>query len=156
MNNHTLITRTGFSLIEMVTVVLIIGILSAVAVPKVYDSMDAYRLKLAAETIAGDLKYARQQAISRSQSITVSFDLINESYTISDIQDRNHPDQTYAVSLTDTPSPADIVSVSSTPAAVITFNQYGIPVSEAIVTLDVSGSQKTVIVHASSGRVSIP
>ncbi len=156
MNNYALNNRSGFSLIEMVTVVLIIGILSAVAVPKIYDSMDSYRLKLAAETIAADLKYARQQAISRSQSITVTFDLVNESYTISEIPDRNHPDRAYAVSLTDSASPADIVSVSPTPATAITFNQYGIPASEATVTLDVGGTQKSVIVHASSGRISIP
>ncbi|TWT59922.1 GspH/FimT family pseudopilin [Rubinisphaera italica] len=156
MNNYALNKRSGLSLIEMVTVVLIIGILSAVAVPKIYDSIDAYRLKQAAETIAGDLQYARQQAISRSQSITVSFDIVNESYTISDISDRNHPDQAYVVSLTDSACPADIVSVSSTPTTAITFNQYGIPSSEATVTLDVNGAQKTVIVHASSGRISIP
>lgn len=145
--------RTAFSLIEIVTVVLIIGIISAVAVPKVYDSMNSYHLTLAADTIIADLKYARQEARSRSQSISIIFDLTNDSYTISDVSSRNHPGQSYVVNLQDSKTPADITDVKNGP--VIVFNQYGIPGGDHEIDLVVGNDDITIAIDEHSGRVSI-
>lgn len=56
--------RNGFTLIELVLVLFIIGIASALAVGILYRSMDNIRLKTAAKDISASLRYARSHAVA--------------------------------------------------------------------------------------------
>ena len=73
----------GFSLMELVLVMSIISILSAIAAPRYIGSIQNYRVKAAAKRIQVDLEYARTRAKSISMSKTVAFDVANDNYTIS-------------------------------------------------------------------------
>lgn len=64
----------GFSLIEMLVVLVIIGISSAVVVPRLVGSMSNVNLKAGAKRIAAPLRYARSQAISRGVICVAVFD----------------------------------------------------------------------------------
>jgi prepilin-type N-terminal cleavage/methylation domain-containing protein len=63
----------GFTLNELLVVVAIVAILSSLAVPTYQWAFDKYRLKGAADTLRGDLQYARLQAISNNKPVFVSF-----------------------------------------------------------------------------------
>jgi type IV fimbrial biogenesis protein FimT len=62
----------GFTLLEIMIVIAIIGIISAMAVPSYQDMIERNRLKQAAEGLKSDVQFARTEAIKRSQNVVVS------------------------------------------------------------------------------------
>lgn len=64
----------GFSFVELMTVIAIIGILSAVALPSILGNMPEKRLKSAARNLYADLQKARLLAVKENRSIRVRFD----------------------------------------------------------------------------------
>ena len=63
----------GFSLVELMVVVGILGLLMAIGFPNLSTSIDDYRLKAAARDIYSDLQKARLQAIKENTLICVTF-----------------------------------------------------------------------------------
>lgn len=62
----------GFTLNELLVVIGIVAIMASLAVPSYQWATDKYRLKSAADTLRGDLQFARIQAITNNQSVYVS------------------------------------------------------------------------------------
>jgi len=62
----------GFTLLELMIVVAIVGIVASIAVPSFQDTLERANLKEAAESLKSDLLFAKTEAIKRSQNITVS------------------------------------------------------------------------------------
>ena len=65
--------KKGFTLLEMLTVLAIMGILSAIAYPNLKTYMAGRRLNGAVRQVFGDLMAARQRAITENRSIGVEF-----------------------------------------------------------------------------------
>jgi type IV fimbrial biogenesis protein FimT len=63
----------GFSLIELLIVMSIIGIIASVASPLLQSNAQRWRLIAAAEMISNDLKWARSESIKRNQIVDVTF-----------------------------------------------------------------------------------
>ncbi|WP_051961880.1 GspH/FimT family pseudopilin [Methylobacter sp. BBA5.1] len=64
--------RSGFTLLELLIVIAIIGIIAGLAVPSYRDMIERNRLKQAVESLADDLKFARTEAIKRSADVTLA------------------------------------------------------------------------------------
>jgi len=83
--------QAGFSLIELIVVVGIIGILAAVAAPPLRAYLRSATLRGAANQVAGEIQAARLRAISKNVSLGVVFHtLSNNTYQVitEDDQDR--------------------------------------------------------------------
>ncbi len=65
--------RAAFTLIELVMVVVIVGVVAAIAIPRFSNASARYRVDLAAARVATDLELTRDTARSVSASMTVRF-----------------------------------------------------------------------------------
>jgi len=131
----------GFTMIEIISVLVIIGILSAVAVSKM-TSNDAYDVVMETETLKTHLRYSQIRAMANNQSWGIKINGGN-SYTLQkngSTASVNLPNEDSA-----THSFASGVSatVSATPGTkTITFDDLGSPVSvntDIIITLRKQG-----------------
>jgi len=80
--------QTGFTLMEMMTVIAVIGILSAIAIPSFLSMLPGMRLNGASRMVAGDLMAARMKAVKLNHKTKVFFDDAYQ-YRICDDADNN-------------------------------------------------------------------
>lgn len=73
--------KRGFTLIEIIMVVVILGIVAFMAIPMVSNAADV-QVRAAGNRIAAHLDYAKNMAITHQQSYSVVFDPADESYDI--------------------------------------------------------------------------
>jgi len=64
----------GFSIIEIIVVLVVIAIMVAIAVPGTIKQLQAYRLQNSAAVLAGKLDEARMNAIKRNRTVWLRID----------------------------------------------------------------------------------
>ncbi len=72
----------GFSIIEIMVVLVILGILSVVIVPRLYDSYVSTSETSALNQVVRDIRYAGEYALAKRDTVWVEFDVPGNSYAI--------------------------------------------------------------------------
>jgi len=78
---------SGFTLIEALIVMVVLGIMLALALPPTTAALQHSRVNRAARVVATDLRLAFSMAARQRRPIRVTFDETNRSYTFSDAAD---------------------------------------------------------------------
>ncbi len=144
-------TSGGFTLLELLVGVAIVGIMITVGAPAVTDYLACQRLSATARAVASDLQLSRMQAVSERVTHQVAFATNPPTYT------RNRWDVATVSYVPIEPSKAFNLGVDLTSgAATVVFQTYGAAPAGLTVTLDSQecGKQRTVSVN-SIGRVKL-
>tara|TARA_Y100000816_G_scaffold275284_1_gene243344 strand:- start:289 stop:777 length:489 start_codon:yes stop_codon:yes gene_type:complete len=72
----------GFSLIELVIVILLIGIFTAIAMTRTNTGLSIIREQIAIDQITSDIDLARSMAFGKGKTISIIFNDQDESYTL--------------------------------------------------------------------------
>jgi prepilin-type N-terminal cleavage/methylation domain-containing protein len=83
----------GFTLLETLIVVAIMGVLTSLAVIGSRGSMQSYRANAALDTVSSQLRLARQISISQRRWVTISIDQVNNTISYQ-VQPPNTPGTT--------------------------------------------------------------
>ncbi|PID73510.1 MAG: type II secretion system protein GspH [Desulfobacterales bacterium] len=75
--------KNGFTLIEVLIVVAIVGILATLAFPSFSRAIKRGRLKNAARELYMNMQTARMRAFKEARDYAIDFDVNNNSYTVS-------------------------------------------------------------------------
>ena len=117
--------RVGFTLIELIIVMLVVGILAAAGTPVFFDSLAFHRVESAARRIVVDLNQAKNQAVTTSSPQQIQFTTDSNSYVLPGLQDLNHPSESYSVDLSEGPYFAQLSSVDIQGGTELQFNHFG-------------------------------
>ncbi len=79
----------GMTLVELIVIMLIVGILIAVAIPNISAWRKNYQIRAESERVYMDLILARSTAIKNNNNVIVTFNSANDSYTILDDTNSN-------------------------------------------------------------------
>lgn len=160
---------TGFTFIEAIIVFLIIGILAAVIVTDINNSVFLVRLEGARWKLKGDLSYAQSLAVTQQANHGILFNPASETYSVyrqntSNIVNNPLTGAPFTVNYS-TNSELKGVDLASTIFGVPTtnrveFDNLGIPsdgtivlTSDGSVTLNYNGSTAVVTVTKNTGKV---
>lgn len=69
--------KSGFSLMELIVVVGMIGIISSIAIPSIVSSLPDYRLRSATRDIISLFQEARLKAVKENAIVAMEFDFVN-------------------------------------------------------------------------------
>lgn len=147
--------RPGVTLPELMTVVAVIGIFAAIAVPRYAESLARYRADSAARRVAADLEYARTAARSSSASRSVVFNTGAHSYSIGSVTALFRRPGAYQVVLTEEPYRSTLVSADFGGDATVVFNGFGVPDTAGTVVVRCGTTTKTITMEALTGKTTI-
>ena len=142
--------RAGFTMIEILAVVIIFGVLATVAMPKVQGIMRRSKVNAAAAVVAGDLTHAYTLAARSRRPVRLTCGAEGTGYTIAD---RDTPDA-IMVSRTVGSDKDMSVETGTCSAASVDFFPNGLASAGFGITL-VSGSTGRLITMSRAGKVRI-
>jgi type II secretory pathway pseudopilin PulG len=143
------------TLIELTIVMIIIGLLAAMALPRFANVAGHHRMEAAAHRVKRDLAYAQSYARTSSASVTVNFSAANDSYELVGLTRLDRTADPYIVELREDPYAADLLTVNFGGDTELIYDGYGVPDSDGSMIIGVGGHFSLISVDENSGRARI-
>ena len=138
-------------MVELVTVIVIIGVLAAIATPRYASALSRYRSQSAAQRIALDLQLVRERAKATGRQGSIRFNASTDSYTLT-LPNSDGTAETQVVSLAADPYSTDIVSLTPNGTTTVNISGFGIADAQLRVVLASATSTWSVTIHTGAGR----
>lgn len=147
--------QRGFTGIEIFVVLVVIGIMAAAATPWILGAIQTYRVRAAAWELAGDLRLARQKAVSLQRGHRICFAACGSpvptgAYLL-ERQDPTPPPPRWVLDITRNDIPNGVAVTS--PVNILTYGTKGDGSGGTITLTNNIGTY--VVVAAPSGRVRV-
>jgi type II secretion system protein H len=160
LRRRSSLTRAGFTLIEVLVVVVIMGIAAAIIVPRLTGMGDLQAMS-AARALVANMQYAQNEAIVTQSPTTVAFDIATESYELRDTNDvpLRHPVTKGAFQVRYPTSrgleKVEVISANFGGASTVTFDSLGSPDRGGQVVVSADGHDYTVTVAPVTGKIDV-
>jgi type II secretion system protein H len=147
---QSMTTRSGFSLLELLIVLAMAAIVTAMAAPSLARSMAATKLQRAANVIAADLQLAHSTAARARQPVQVSVDASGKLMRV-----RSYPTTTtmYSERWFNTTSEYPVQAMTVSTANIVLYPN-GLGSSDITITLTAAGRTRVVTMNR-TGQVRI-
>ena len=142
----------GFSLVELIIVIAIIGILAAVAVPGFLKWRENTKLQGTVFDMVSDMQWAKIQAIKGNAPVKILFGTSNYEIFVDDDGDNTHDQDEILFKLRNLQS-GIIISNNTFSGNRVTFDSRGIADQPGSITLSASGNNDRKIFTNAIGRI---
>ncbi len=140
MRMSRIASTTGYTLIEMVIVIVVAGIMMSVGVVRLAPALVHANVRAAANVVAGDLQYAQNLAVRYRKPIAVIVASSTKQYLI---RDRDDATNVYRTRLLGPESDFGLDELTSSPTSVELFPN-GVARETMVMTLGLNGFQRQV------------
>ena len=82
MNIKTLKQKKGFTFIELIMVLIIVGILGSMVFTRILNNLNPIKVRAAIEQITSDIEQTKALSMAQHDTITIAFNITNDSYSI--------------------------------------------------------------------------
>jgi len=147
--------RAGFTLLELVLVLVILATLGAIAAPRYATALDRYHADATARRIVADLELARATARNTSASVTVTFDPGLNSYVMTGVDSLDHPGNDATLVLSVAPYRSQLVATGLGGDDEIVFDGFGVPDLGGTVLIQCGNESRTITVDNETGVASV-
>ncbi len=144
---------SGFSLIELIVVIVLIGIFTTMALTRTDTGLTTIKEQIAIDQITNDIDLARSMAFARNEAIIIMFDKDQESYGVYDnsgiITTFPNSDNNGIISLDNSYlRNVDIKNVNFSGLSSLQFQPLGDPISGGTIELNT----KTITIEPITGK----
>ena len=108
------LNRSGFSLIEIMVVIAIVGIVSLIAIPNMISWRGERQLEGAARSFLADMQLARLRAVREAEDVSVVVNVAGDSYQMIVDSDSDYTLDAGEIQLRSRTMPTGIIIVSTT------------------------------------------
>lgn len=151
MKLHKIYTERGFTILEVMLSVMIIGIMALLAVPRILDTR-RHVVYMTHQQIVADMRYARGLAIAKSESYAVRFSPDEGPYNKYEIV--RVADDTIPVKSMQIPANKIVCGPAGGFGGALTFYRFGnASDTGAVILLSAEGRQESINVVRATGRV---
>lgn len=134
--------RAGFTYVDAVITIFIMGIAAAIATPRLSTAYSNHQLKSATARLSADLAYLRQEAITKGRSLTITIDAATQTVDCSAVRSVEQGSESFSTALTDFVQGAKMTLQSLSPISRWRPNIYSFDFSRDGLTLDANGIER--------------
>ena len=144
--------QSGFTIMELVIVMMIMGIVAATALPRYFDALARFRVTATAKRMVADLALAKRTAKQDSTTKTIKFDTDTNSYILMGIASMDRRGQVYKFDLDQAEYGATLISVDFSGNSQVIYDIYGMPDNPGTIVFQ-SGNQQVTLGVDNEGEI---
>lgn len=147
--------QEGVTAMEILMVLVVVGIMTALAMPLILGNIESYRVRVAAWEMAGDLRLARQRAVSLQKRHRICLSTCGSLVPTGGYLLEREEGAAWVVDLVRTDIPNGVDLTTTAPFGKLTFGSKGevVGASGTMTLANVSGTYE--VATATSGRVRV-